>query len=585
MNRILQITIAALAAIIISSSCSRTPADIVLLNGRVYTMDNSAPWAGSVSITGNTITGVYSSGTGASRDAGPDTRVIDLQGAFAVPGFIDGHVHFNNAGSLINDANLMKVSDNEGLRTEVARVVEIVGEREWITGGLWGAYEEWSPGAASAGEKKPERWKPSREVIDDLTPLNPCLLSNFDNTMYLANTAALKAAGLDQKALEGMEKNLAGKPTGLIYRGSPAISAIRKVITPKSEERLLEENRAALRALAAAGITEIHDIATPAQTARFVKLNESGELTCRVWLRPDLSRAPELKEQGFTMGVHPVTKEPDNYLRLGALKGYIDGIMGTHGALFFEPYSDQPENYGHYRTHTSNDPSLQVPDMDKMYNLIKTGYEAGFVSNVHAIGDKGVSLMLDTYERLMTDLGRDLEGFRVIHAQVIRPGDFPRFRQLNVIAEVNPYHVSDDMRWMEERIGYERCRGAYAFRSLIDNGAMLSFGSDWPGTSAAEYLMHPRNLIHAAVNRTTLNHEPEGGWFPEEKITVEESLRAYTINNAIAAFDGGVRGSIAKGKLADIAVCDVNILECDPKEILKMNIILTIVDGKIVYEK
>jgi predicted amidohydrolase YtcJ len=193
--------------------------------------------------------------------------------------------------------------------------------------------------------------------------------------------------------------------------------------------------------------------------------------------------------------------------------------------------------------------------------------------------------MLDTYERLMKDLGRDLDGFRVIHAQVIRPEDFPRFRQLNVIAEVNPYHISDDMRWMEERIGHERCRGAYAFRSLLDNGAILSFGSDMPGTSAAEYFAHPKYLLHAAVNRTTLNGEPEGGWFPEEKITMEEALKAYTINNAYAAFEADIRGSLKPGKLADITVCDLNLMEIPPKDILKMNIEMTIVDGKIVYER
>jgi predicted amidohydrolase YtcJ len=222
--------------------------------------------------------------------------------------------------------------------------------------------------------------------------------------------------------------------------------------------------------------------------------------------------------------------------------------------------------------------------MDKMYDLITTGYDAGFVSNVHAIGTKGVSLMLDTYERLMTYLEHDLEGFRVIHAQVIRPEDFPRFNQLNVIAEVNPYHISDDMRWMEERIGHERCKGAYAFKSLLDNGAILSFGSDWPGTSAAEYFMHPKYLIHAAVNRTTINHEPEGGWFPEQKISVHEALKAYTINNAYAAFEDKIRGSIKEGKLADITVCDLNLIKADPSEILDMNVVMTIVDGKIVFD-
>jgi predicted amidohydrolase YtcJ len=223
--------------------------------------------------------------------------------------------------------------------------------------------------------------------------------------------------------------------------------------------------------------------------------------------------------------------------------------------------------------------------MEKMYRLIKTGYKAGFVSNVHAIGTKGVSLMLDTYERLSKDLGKDLAGFRVIHAQVIRPRDFPRFKKLNVIAEVNPYHISDDMRWMEERIGHERCKGAYAFKSLLENGAILSFGSDWPGTSAAEYHVHPKYLIHAAVNRTTLKGTPKSGWFPGQKISVHEALKAYTINNAYAAFEDHTRGSIKKGKLADITVCDRNLLKINPEDILNMEVAMTIVDGKVVFER
>ncbi|MFC1761500.1 amidohydrolase family protein [Planctomycetota bacterium] len=265
--------------------------------------------------------------------------------------------------------------------------------------------------------------------------------------------------------------------------------------------------------------------------------------------------------------------------------GFIDGIMGDHSALFYEPYNDRPGYCGHYRPHTSDDPEHKVPNMDKMYNLIKLGYSAGFVSNVHAIGTKGVCLMLDTYERLMKDLGRDLDGFRVIHAQVVRAQDLPRFKQLNVIAEVNPYHISDDMRWMEERIGRERCQGAYAFQSLLDNGAILSFGSDWPGTMAAEYHMHPKYLIHAAVNRTTVKGEPVGGWFPKEKISMHEALKAFTINNAYAAFNADTRGSIKTGKLADIVVCDRNLMTIDPRDVLKMNVTMTIVDGKVVYEK
>lgn len=560
------------------------PADIILTNADVYTMAPHHPTASTVVITGNKITAVLDKQGQIKPYKGPNTRIIDLKGKFVVPGFIDGHVHFNNAGALINDANLMKVADDDGLKKEMKRVVAILENGEWITGGLWGAYEQWALAADKAGKKKNQRWEPHRKTIDHITKTNPCLLNNFTRELYLANTVALKAAGLASNSVKGMKLDEAGRPTGLIYKGSPAIDKIKEVIKKKSPQRLMQENRAALERLAECGIVEIHDIAKPDQTERFIRLQENGELTCRVWLRPDLSRGAEMKQKGLKPGLHPKTKKKDAWLRYGALKGYIDGIMGTHGALFFKPYDDQPGNYGHYRRHTSDHPQYKTGDMDKMYRLIKIGYDGGFVSNVHAIGTKGVALMLDTYERLSKELGKPLEGFRVIHAQVIRPIDFPRFKKLNVIAEVNPYHISDDMRWMEERIGHERCKGAYAFKSLLENGAILSFGSDWPGTSAAEYHVHPRYLIHAAVNRTTLKGTPKGGWFPEHKISVHEALKAYTINNAYAAFESGIRGSIEAGKLADIAVCDRNLLKIPPQDILNMEILMTIVDGKIVYE-
>jgi len=564
---------------------SPEPADLVLRNGDITTLDAGLPQARAIAVKGDAIAAVCAGDEEAERWIGPATKVVDLRGGWAVPGIIDGHVHFNQAGALILDANLMTVSDEAGLRAEMARVAGLLDDGEWISGGLYGAYEQWALGdAGAAGPKKKEPWRPHRAMIDDLTPSNPCLLSRFDNREWLANTAALEAAGLDREPLEGLETGRDGRPTGIVLAGTPAFQKLRQTRTPKSRARLLEENRAALEALRQAGIVEVHDIERPDQTDRFIELEERGELTCRVWLRPDLSRGEELGRAGFAMGLHPKTKERSAWLRYGALKGYIDGIMGTHGALFFEPYDDQPGNSGHWRPHTSDDPELKVRNMEKMYGLIKTGLAYGFVPNVHAIGDRGVAEMLDLYERLKTE-GVDLTGFRVIHAQVIRPQDFPRFKALGVIAEVNPYHVSDDMRWMEERIGPVRSKGAYAFRTLIENGTTLSFGSDWPGTSAALYHMHPRYLIYAAVTRQTLAGTPEGGWFPEERITVEQALRAYTINNAAAAFEGDLRGTLTKGKLADITVFDRNMMRIAPADILKAEVTHTVVGGKIVFAK
>ncbi|MBM3284998.1 MAG: amidohydrolase, partial [Candidatus Aminicenantes bacterium] len=552
----------------------------------IYTVNESAPEATFLAVRENKIIAVSKNSRDVKKLIGKATRVIDLGGKFVLPGIIDAHVHFNRAGALINDANLMTVADEAGLRKEIERVVNILDDGEWITEGLWGAYEQWSLGDSGGKTAGTEgSWRPSRSMIDDLTGSNPCFLCRFDRREWLANSAALKAAGLEGRRVEGMEIGSDGRPTGIIIRPSPAFDILARSVQPKSHRRLLDENRAALKALREAGIVEIHDIETPDQTARFIELQERGELTCRVWLRPDLSRAGELKAQGFTMGLHPKTRQKDLLLRYGALKGYIDGIMGTHGALFFEPYDDQPHNYGHWRHHTSDDPGLKIGNMEKMYRLIKAGLDAGFVPNVHAIGDRGVAEMLDLYERLKNETGIELRSFRVIHAQVIRSQDFPRLKALNVIAEVNPYHISDDMRWMEERIGHERCRGAYAFKSLLDNGAILSFGSDWPGTTAAYYHMHPKYLIYAAFARKTIKGTPEEGWFPEQKISVEEAIRAYTINNALACFEEEIRGSLEVGKLADITVFDRNLIAIQEHEILEAEVAYTIIDGKVVFEK
>ena len=560
-------------------------ADLILVNGDIYTVNPEHPQAKALVIIDNKIQAVLDSNEEALKWKGSKTQVIDLQGAFVTPGIIDAHVHFNRAGALINDANLMMVADETSLRQEIKRVVNLLDEGEWITEGLWGAYEQWALGDEGQKEKQNKKsiWRPHRSMIDDLTPNNPCFLCRYDRKMWLANTAALQAAGLENSQLEGLELDKEERPTGIVWRPSPAFDKIWQARKPKSHKRLLDENRAALKALREAGIVEIHDIAVPDQTQRFIELQERGELTCRVWLRPDLSRGAELKEKGFTMGLHPKTKKKDLWLRYGALKGYVDGIMGTHGALFFKPYNDQPNNCGHWRRHTSDDPEHKQGNMEKMYRLIKIGLEAGFVPNVHAIGTRGVAELLTLFERLKAE-GVDLKGFRVIHAQVVRQEDFSRFKKLGIIAEVNPYHLSDDMRWMEERIGHERCRGAYAFRSLIDNGAILCFGSDWPGTTVAYYHMHPKYLIYSAVTRKTIKGTPPEGWFPEQRISVAEALQAYAINAAYACFEDDIRGSLEEGKLADITVFNKNLLKIPADDILKTDVLMTIVDGKIVFQ-
>lgn len=575
----------------VTADTNTNTADVVFMGGDVYTVEEGRPWAKGVAVKDNEIVAIFDDDAAAQAYIGSETRVIDLKGRMLMPGFVDGHSHLNGAGAQLNDANLLKVADDEALRTEIRRILPNIPNGEWITRGLWGAYEAWGAGEADVADGKGarfnERWRPNRATIDDLTPNTPVFVSSFERPaeLHLANTAALKLAGLENEVLEGMAVNDDGTPTGLIEKGSPAIDRIRAVVTEKSHDRILNEIRATLKRMRENGIVDVHDITHGEYANHYTELQDNGELTTRIWMRADLSRAKEFNDAGIKMGSHPKSGEEDHYLRWGAYKGYIDGIMGNHSALFFEPYDDRPDYSGRYRPHTSDDEANEVENMDKMYAFLIEANKGGFKANVHAIGTKGVALMLDTYERLQKDVGGSLEGFRVIHNQVVRPADFPRFKELGVIAEINPYHLSDDMRWMEERIGYERSKGAYPFNSLLENGSTLVFGSDWPGTNAAEYYNHPKYLINAAVNRTTLQGTPEGGWFPEQKISLEESIKAYTINGANATFEGHVRGSIKEGKYADLVIIDRNLFNIPSEDLINMEIDMTMVNGDIVYER
>lgn len=574
-----------------ADSGNMNAADVVFMGGDVYTVEEGQPWAKGVAVKDNKIIAILEDDGAAQDYIGTGTRVVDLNGRMLMPGFIDGHSHLNGAGAQLNDANLLKVADDLALRAEIERILPNIPEGEWITRGLWGAYEAWGAGDAAVDTDKGanfnDRWRPNRTTVDDLTPNTPLFVKSFEQPaeLYLANTAALRAAGLETEVLEGMTTNEDGTATGLIEKGSPAIKLIEAVVTDKSHERILNEIRATLKRMRENGIVDVHDITHGEYANYYTELQDNGELTTRIWMRADLSRAKEFNDNGIKMGSHPKSGEIDHYLRWGAYKGYIDGIMGNHSALFFEPYTDRPDYSGRYRPHTSDDAANEVENMDKMYAFLLEANKGGFKANVHAIGTKGVALMLDTYERLQKDVGGSLEGFRVIHNQVVRPSDFPRFKQLGVIAEINPYHLSDDMRWMEERIGYERSKGAYPFNSLLENGSTLVFGSDWPGTNAAEYYNHPKYLINAAVNRTTLQGTPEGGWFPEQKISLEESIKAYTINGANATFEGDVRGSIKVGKYADLVIIDRNLFNIPSEDLLNFEIDMTMVNGNIVYER
>jgi hypothetical protein len=366
-----------------------------------------------------------------------------------------------------------------------------------------------------------------------------------------------------------------GEPTGLL-RGTAA-DIVRKVIPrPSYEQRKAE----ALRALEEArrwGVTGIHDNSSFESLALFQDLQREGLLTMRVWARMPLSDWEKVRDYiaERNLAAHKGAWG-DDFIRLGGLKAWVDGIMGNSSALFWEPYSNNPASYGRFRPVMSPEGNLQ--------RLMTGADRAGFTITVHAIGDWANHMLLDTYQRVLAQNPPRERRHRVVHAQVLDPADLPRFGALRLVAEVQPYHCTDDMRWMEERIA-DRAKYAYMFRSLQASGAVMSFGSDWPGTNASYYPINPLMGIYAAVTRQTLKGEPAAGWFPAERVSMEEAVRWFTLNNAWATFEEDSRGSIKAGKLADLVVLDRDIFSRPPRELLDTRVLFTILDGRIVFEQ
>jgi predicted amidohydrolase YtcJ len=542
------------------------PADLIVTGGRAWTGVAERPFAEAVAVRDGRILAV-----GARADVlahrGEGTRVIDAAGGFVTPGFIDNHTHFASAGALLLGANLLDVADDEGLIARVREARDRLPAGAWLTGGDWGAYEAWAQGATGreAGTRPRTAFRPHRALIDSITPATPVLLNRWDRSEFLANARALELAGLDC-ATDGVEC-ADGRPTGRLTPGAAAL--VRRAIPPKPLEQRLVESRAALRHLAELGVTTIHDNTPPDQFEVFQVLRDRGELTTRIYARPTLDRWEHLRAIGIRHGFG------DEWLRVGGLKGFVDGIMGNSTARFYEPYLTTGSR-GLWRDMMNPAPG--------MLELIIGADSAGHWPQIHAIGDEAIDTLITMFAHAMRVNGPRERRFRIIHTQVIRGPDVARrMAELGLIAEVQPYHAIDDMRWMEERIG-ARARWAYAFRTLEEAGVLLSFGSDWPGTNASWYTADPMKGIYAAVTRQTLDGRPDGGWFPEERVSVETALRAYTVNNAWAAGEEGIKGALAPGLLADIVVLDGDPFAVPPAAIKDIGVLYTIVGGRVVHE-
>lgn len=556
---------AALALLFLISCNGAGNADYIIISNTIWTGNEAQPIVEAVAVKGNKIMAV-----GSYREVdthrGPETQVIDAGDGMVIPGFIDNHTHFNRAGELLMGINLLDVSDSELLRERVTETLTRLPDGMWMTGGMWGAYEQWEMGAAGSDAEEMDLWTPHRRDVDDLTPDTYLLLHRWDREQYLANSRVLDQFDMNCSWEGVVCEN--GRPTGVL-KPEAARRILSEIPAPTLEHRVAEA-RLALDRLAEHGVTTIHDITGAEQMRVFQELKRRGELTTRIYARPTLDKWEEFAELGIEHGFG------DDWIRTGGLKGFVDGIMGNSSARFYEPYLTSGER-GTWR-------DMMYPP-GNMQELITQADAHGLWPQIHAIGDQAIDSLLTLFEHAIEENGERDRRFRMIHTQVLRDAEVAgRIAQLGVIAEMQPYHAIDDMRWMEERIG-ERARWAYAFKTLHDAGVTLSFGSDWPGTNASWYPSSAIEGIYAAVTRQTLDGEPEEGWYPEERIDVETALKAYTVNNAWAAGEEDLKGSLEPGKLADIVVLSDNLLEIEPSAIKDIVVNFTFVDGKITYER
>ena len=527
------------------------PVTLAIVNARVWTGDPRRPWADAVAVRGERIAAVGSSAE-VRKLATAGTRVVDARGQMLLPGFHDAHVHFIDGGFRLASVQLRDARTPEEYIARVKAFAATQPKGAWITGGDWD-HEQW-------GGRLPERgW------IDSVTPDNPVWINRLDGHMSLANGAALRAAGVTRATADvaggTIVRDASGEPTGILKDNASWL--VDQKVPPPTEAQLDAALEAAMRYVAARGVTSVHNMGTWEDLATFERARAAGTMITRVYAVVPLASWERLRDSVAARG------HGDAWVRIGGLKGFVDGSLGSHTAAFLEPFTDAP-----------NDRGLLVNTPADLYAWTSGADRAGLQVIVHAIGDRAIRTQLDIFARVASEDGPRDRRFRIEHAQHIAPPDIPRFAALGVIASMQPYHAIDDGRWAEKVIGPERIRTTYAFRSLRDAGARLAFGSDW-------FVAPPTPLvgIYAAVTRRTLDDRNPDGWVPEQKIGVEDALRAYTIGGAYASFEEKDKGSIERGKLADLTLVDRDITRIAPETIRDAQVVMTIVGGRVVYER
>ena len=533
---------------------SKPSATLIVTNAAVYTVDKQHPKAEAVAVVGDRIVAVGSRAEIALW-RGPQTRVIDAGGKLLLPGFNDAHVHFIQGGAQLGQVQLTDAATPEEFAKRVAAQVANTPKGEWILGGRWDE-TKWA---------KPEL--PTKDLVDPITDDTPVFVERYDGHEALANSAAMKLASVTAKTADVpggvIVRDASGNPTGVFK--DAAMSLIYKAIPPMTRDQRFRAARGALKHAASLGVTSVQHMNPEfADVAAYSELAEKGELTTRMYAVP---METDWRDQA-KVGIRHAWGS--SYLRLGAVKGYADGSLGSRTAYMYEPFADDPRNPGLL--------SDEMHPPSAMRERLMQADAAGLQIRIHAIGDRAISMMLDIFGDIEKEHGYHDQRFAIEHAQHMAQKDFERFAKLHVIASMQPYHAIDDGRWAEARLGHDRARYSYAWHSFLDHGVTLAFGTAWPVAP-----LDPIQGLYAAVTRATLDAKNPDGWIPEEKITLPEAVEAYTMGSAFAEFQERDKGSITPGKLADMVIMSDNIFDVKPEAIRNMKVQTTITGGKVVY--
>lgn len=550
---ILTLLFVSVAAFVGVTSISAQSADLVIRNANIHTISTAMPTARSIAVLNGKIIAIGSD-VDTKNFVGQKTRVIDAGGKLIVPGFNDAHVHFMETGYQLASVDLRSAKSPQEFVQRIKEFAAKLPKGRWITGGQWD-HENWTPNNL-----------PTAALIDAVTPDNPVFINRLDGHMALANSLAMRLAGVDKnvKDVAGGEivRDSNGNPTG-IFKDS-ASYYIDKAIPAATFEQKLEAAQAATDHAASLGVTSVQDMsANGTEIGVYQELLRRGTLKTRVY---NCSPLGDYKRWANT-GARYAFGDP--MLRVGCLKGYADGSLGSTTAWFFEPYLDAPNSTG-----------LAMADVTTtMRNDIENADKAGLQVRIHAIGDRANATILDHFQAVAQTNGASSRRFTIEHAQHLRQEDIARFAKLNVVASMQPFHAIDDGRWAWKRLDEKRIKGTYAFRTILDTGGVLAFGSDSPVAP-----LNPLFGVYAAVTRRTLDDKNPNGWVPEQKISVLETIRAFTAGSAFAEFQEGVKGTIEVGKFADFVMISDDIFKIDPVKIQDAKVLLTVVNGQVVYE-